>query len=168
MPYKDPEKERERNRKRYAENIEKERERARLKSHRDVLAGKSKERKRKWRIEHPEEYKASQVAYRKTESGKEGVRRHNRKQGLRIQGWTVEAYDAVLLAQDGLCAICKVKLTSGNRADPNKAAADHEHTEPPKPRGILCSLCNSGLGFFKDLPHLLEAAAEYLRKYGKQ
>ena len=45
--------------------------------------------------------------------------------------------------------------------------ADHEHTIPPKPRGLLCGLCNKGLGQFKDDPILLENAAIYLRKWGK-
>ncbi len=39
--------------------------------------------------------------------------------------------------------------------------------ETSKPRGLLCSTCNSGIGMFDDNPALLELAAEYLRKYGK-
>jgi hypothetical protein len=145
MPYKDP---------------EKERERTRLKSHRDVLTGKSRERKRKWRVGHPAEYKASQAAYRKTESGKESVRRNNRKQTLRRWGWTVEMYDSVFAAQSGLCAICR-KPVEGTMQ------ADHEHISPPKPRGLLCNQCNLGLGQFSDDPKTLEEAASYLRRHGK-
>jgi hypothetical protein len=75
-------------------------------------------------------------------------------------GWTLSSYEEVSAAQGALCAICK--LPEKNR----KLAADHRHTDPPQRRGLLCSLCNRMVGFAKDNPLLLEAAAAYLRKYG--
>ena len=75
-------------------------------------------------------------------------------------GWTLELYNEALVAQGGVCAIC-------GQADPKRnLAADHEHTIPPKPRGLLCNSCNTSIGKFNDDPALLEAAAAYLRKYG--
>jgi hypothetical protein len=44
-----------------------------------------------------------------------------------------------------------------------KACIDHDH-ETGKPRGILCRMCNLGLGHFKDSPELLRKAAEYLER----
>ena len=79
---------------------------------------------------------------------------------LKQLGWTLELYGAVSIAQNNVCAVCK-------RPQEGKAlAADHEHISPPKPRGLLCGECNTGLGKFQDSPELLEAAAAYLRKYG--
>jgi protein-arginine kinase activator protein McsA len=40
---------------------------------------------------------------------------------------------------------------------------DHNH-ETDKVRGILCQLCNRGLGHFKDNPQLLSTAITYLEK----
>ena len=47
----------------------------------------------------------------------------------------------------------------------DKAYADHEHIEPPNPRGILCVNCNLGLGNFQDSPELMQAAIAYVKKY---
>jgi phage/plasmid primase-like uncharacterized protein len=44
-----------------------------------------------------------------------------------------------------------------------KLSFDHCHTTN-KPRGMLCTACNHGLGRFRDDPELLEFAAEYLRE----
>lgn len=45
---------------------------------------------------------------------------------------------------------------------------DHDH-RTMKIRGLLCSICNRGLGYFKDSPELLRKAANYLEidKNGK-
>lgn len=69
-------------------------------------------------------------------------------------GITVEAYDALFVAQDGKCAICR---GDGTRA----LAVDHCH-ETGLIRGLLCDSCNNGLGRFRDDADLLLRAAEYL------
>jgi hypothetical protein len=51
------------------------------------------------------------------------------------------------------CAICGEK---------SKLHLDHDH-ENIKIRGLLCSACNTGLGFFKDDIQLLLKAIIYLR-----
>lgn len=60
--------------------------------------------------------------------------------------------------QDGKCAICG--------STPDKLFVDHCH-ETDKYRGGLCLACNSGIGYFRDNPSLLEKAIAYLRKHGK-
>lgn len=82
-------------------------------------------------------------------------------------GISKEEYDRILEAQDG-CAICK------RRSDTNKLlAVDHDHTCCPGKRscgncirGLLCSSCNTGLGFFRDNLDLLIRAIEYLEREG--
>ena len=43
---------------------------------------------------------------------------------------------------------------------------DHDH-ESGKERGLICGLCNSGLGFFRDSTASRSNAIEYLVKSGK-
>ena len=83
-------------------------------------------------------------------------------------GFSEEIFKSRLLTQEGKCDICKkVFSTDGKLPRGVFPHADHKHIEPPKPRGLLCSFCNKGLGFFLDSPAYLESAAQYLRKYGE-
>jgi hypothetical protein len=89
-----------------------------------------------------------------------------RQQHLKPLGWTTEMFDLVFAEQKGKCAICKVELTpTDGKRNGHMACADHEHIVPPKPRGILCSHCNIGIGNLQDSPEILEAAAAYLRRF---
>lgn len=73
-----------------------------------------------------------------------------------VYGMTVEDYQLILAAQDGLCAICKMKPRT------KRLHVDHCH-KTSKVRGLLCSVCNSGvLASAKDNPEILRAAARYL------
>lgn len=76
-------------------------------------------------------------------------------------GITVEAYETLLTAQNGLCAIC-------GQVNPNKSelAVDHDHTTN-KVRGLLCSTCNTGIGHLKDSTELVRRAFNYLAKYAE-
>jgi len=76
---------------------------------------------------------------------------------LKQYGLTQQQYDAMLAEQKGRCAICNEK------AD---LVIDHDH-EGGAVRGLLCYSCNIGLGFFKDRPVVLAAAAEYLDPFHK-
>lgn len=69
-------------------------------------------------------------------------------------GITIDTYNALLEAQNFKCKICGM---SSNR----NLSVDHEHSTG-RIRGLLCGVCNSGLGMFKDSPHLLQKAKEYL------
>lgn len=74
---------------------------------------------------------------------------------------TVDEYDALLLAQDGKCAICQSDKSKTSRTD--RMHVDHDHATG-EVRGLLCDSCNVGLGRFEDDPNLLIAAAMYLVK----
>jgi hypothetical protein len=72
-------------------------------------------------------------------------------------GLTEEDYERMLEEQDRKCMICgDPHGTSGK-----SLAVDHDH-DSGLIRGLLCSRCNPGLGFFRDSPGLLRKAAEYL------
>lgn len=73
-----------------------------------------------------------------------------------VYGMTVADYDAVLAYQDGKCAICGMKPRT------KRLHVDHDH-KTMVVRGLLCSVCNSGvLASAKDDPKILRAAAYYL------
>lgn len=102
---------------------------------------------RSWRADHPEKTRYS-----------------DRKSNLqKLYGMTLEEYNQLLLAQGGVCAICKGP-PSGAGSKNGSFHVDHCH-KTRKIRGLLCSKCNSGLGYLQDDLRLVEAAAGYLRSH---
>ena len=85
-----------------------------------------------------------------------------RKHLKRLAKLSLEEYKSAYCITDNLprCVIC------GTKQGKRKLAQDHCHVLGIK-RGKLCSMCNSGLGMFKDEPSLLVIAAKYLIYYGK-
>ena len=82
----------------------------------------------------------------------------------RTYGLTVEQHVELVAAQGGVCAICEAP-PKGDR----RLAIDHDHSCCPGERscgecvrGLLCSNCNTMLGFAKDNTKTLLAAADYL------
>lgn len=73
-------------------------------------------------------------------------------------GITVETYQETLVAQGGVCAICKERASAYNAV---RMALDHNH-RTGKFRALLCGPCNTGLGMFQDDEIRLRTAAEYL------
>ena len=81
---------------------------------------------------------------------------------------TLDQYYALLEAQGGCCAICRVATPTDIRTD--RFHVDHDHACCPGKRscgncnrGLLCHACNTALGNFRDDPDLLDRAAAYLR-----
>jgi len=72
-------------------------------------------------------------------------------------GITEADYNQMFVNQNGRCLICKNTAEKGKRL-----FVDHCH-ETGKVRGLLCNLCNSGLGFFKDSSANLKNAIKYLK-----
>lgn len=80
-------------------------------------------------------------------------------------GITLEQYAEMLERQHGVCAICE----QGPSHQQKHLDIDHDHACCPRPplcghcvRGLLCRLCNVGLGDFFESIKLLESAIEYL------
>lgn len=65
----------------------------------------------------------------------------------------------MLAAQGGGCAICG-SAAIFDRSH-KRICVDHDHATG-KVRGLLCGCCNLGIGYFKDDPKRIEAAARYL------
>ena len=74
-------------------------------------------------------------------------------------GLSQEGYEAMLKRQNDCCAICDSPSPGGH----GKWHVDHNHSTG-EVRGLLCNLCNSALGKFKDSPTILKAAAAYLER----
>jgi len=72
-------------------------------------------------------------------------------------GLSALEYSAQLMAQGGVCAICRRPPRK------RKLAVDHDHRTGAI-RGLLCWRCNYGLIWYRDLPESLRAAADYLER----
>jgi hypothetical protein len=139
---------RERRRKRYAEDPE---YRARIlasnrahnAAHKDALNARRRERR------------ATDPGYReRCRVGRRGER--GRRATLKLYGLSLEDYDALLLRQNGACAICE-------RKSDRTLCVDHCHSTRVV-RGLLCRTCNLGLGYFRDEAALFRKAIAYLRR----
>lgn len=67
-------------------------------------------------------------------------------------------YDSLLIKQGNACAICRA-IDFGKLGP----VIDHCHATK-RVRGILCDICNRGLGYYKDSEELLLSAARYIRE----
>ena len=74
---------------------------------------------------------------------------------------SINDYEKLLSDQNGNCKICGLPETSMNKYGVKNLAVDHCHTTG-RVRGLLCSRCNRGLGYFKDDKVLLKKAIKYL------
>ena len=98
-------------------------------------------------------------ACRKILDGKRRVSGYWRAKGLKSNyGMSLQQYEALHQAQGGKCLIC---MTSDPGGQGDKLHVDHNH-ETGKVRGLLCTNCNRGLGFFQDQIENLTNAIQYL------
>jgi hypothetical protein len=68
---------------------------------------------------------------------------------------SLEEYIQMYNNQKGCCAICDIYFPI--------LRIDHDHTTN-KIRGLLCHLCNTGMGLLKDNTEILQRAIKYLNK----
>ena len=66
--------------------------------------------------------------------------------------------DVLIAKQKGVCCIC--------RKVPKRWTVDHNHSTG-KIRGLLCNICNAGLGGFRDSIPTLKRAILYLERKGR-
>jgi len=77
----------------------------------------------------------------------------------RLYGITQEEFKKMLEDQSYCCKVCNTFMAGAD------VHVDHCHITK-KVRGLLCKLCNLGLGYFKDAPSVLRKAAYYLENQG--
>ena len=83
-------------------------------------------------------------------------RRHEQHVGD-TYGITGDEYEALYIAQEGVCAICQ--RATGKR---RRLAVDHDH-DTGYVRGLLCKTCNyKVLGHLRDDTEALQRAIDYL------
>ena len=141
-------------------------------SHREYIEAKTKNTEdwrsrrraalRKYSKKHRERLSVAEKAWR--EANKDRVK-NNTKKWTETKGkaWalkhnynmTIDDYDKMIAKQGHVCKIC------GGTQSTKGLVVDHDH-KTGVVRGILCSHCNSGLGFFKDNVQVLLNAVAYL------
>ena len=99
------------------------------------------------------------LARRRAHSNQPGIREHKRNRELLKYGLTLKTFNALLAGQGGVCVVCG---TSDFSSSPGgHPVVDHDH-KTGVVRGLLCSNCNTAIGFLKNSPQIIRAAADYL------
>ena len=110
------------------------------------------------RLEYQRQWRKLNPDYDKKNRNHEKVRENAWR---RRYGITREDYEQMLKSQEGACAICRTNKVGRNHT---YFHVDHDH-ETGKIRGLLCDLCNRGLGYFKDDFKILYSATIYLKNH---
>ena len=103
--------------------------------------------------------KSSKARYENEPEFRSNAIKRSRRAALKKLGWTPEAVETAKVEQDNCCALCSRIF----EATPH---ADHDH-DTKTPRDLLCGTCNQAIGLLQDSSVMCEAAAAYLRKWGK-
>jgi hypothetical protein len=92
-------------------------------------------------------------------------RDQQRHYGLRrYYGLTIAEYGEKLLAQNGVCAICKKPETAKIGGKVKPLSVDHAHGTGAV-RDLLCATCNHMLGHAREDREILLEAVRYLDKH---
>lgn len=129
-----------------------------LRINKTLCAKHTEERRARWRRKHKPmtaEQHAAKLAYMRQRRTRPGQIEREKRQKLAQYGLTADAFDAMLAAQGGLCAIC------GDRMAGKFLHVDHCHSSG-RVRGLLCTRCNPGIGYFRESIVLLRKAIGYL------
>lgn len=78
-------------------------------------------------------------------------------------GFTQKQVLRLSAEQEFRCAICSERQPPDKKGRPRTLHVDHCH-KTNRFRGLLCAGCNVGLGYFRDNPWFLRAAANYLER----
>ena len=129
---------------------EKARQRTYREKHKEALSAK----KRSWYYANRERAKRVSLAWYR--ANKDHVAEYKRRCAY---GLPAGAFDERLVAQNRSCVICYSPFGATRNIH-----TDHDHVTH-RFRGLLCSHCNRGLGYFRDNPLFLRVAADYLERH---
>ena len=120
---------------------------------------------KEWSVKNPEKIREINLKNREKRKqfykSPEGVESSRKAHLKRVFGISLEQYDEMSKKQKHKCAICgKPEMNNKNKV----LCVDHNH-KTGAIRQLLCGLCNSGLGAFKDDKKLLKKAIKYLKKH---
>lgn len=105
----------------------------------------------KYRKENPELIRAQRKErYRKNKH------KHREKRLAALYGLQPGEFERMLEAQQGRCAICSLPLRPGRATN-----VDHDHSTG-RVRALLCTPCNTAIGFMEDDVDRIYRAAEYV------
>lgn len=126
---------------------------------------KKAEATREARRADPKKVEADRAHKRKHKANlSEAVKRQrSRNETIRNYGVSPEWYEAKLVEQGGVCAICKLPESFVNKRSGGikLLCIDHDH-DTGKVRGLLCQKCNVALGNMGDDPKRVRNLARYL------
>jgi hypothetical protein len=104
--------------------------------------------KKSWRSEHRKKYP-------------EKAKARDRSSDLQKNyGISIKEYDEMLRIQDGRCGCCGIHQSRFVR----RLHVDHDHATG-KIRGLLCTQCNPGIGYFQHSIERLKLGVAYLEKF---
>jgi hypothetical protein len=118
------------------------------------FANLSEEEKQR-RYQRDKEWKAANV---------ERMRISWHRAKLKKYGMTQQDYEQLLLAQNGVCAICRREERGKVNGRTLPLSIDHDHTTG-RVRGLLCGKCNTSLGGFEDNQTFIMSALTYLQRH---
>jgi hypothetical protein len=134
----------------------KEKEKSRIRRNKDKDAYNLEQRE--YRRKNPEKFKQYSV------KRKDWSKVYSRKRTIEKYGITEEQYNQMLLKQEGKCALCEEPIKS-------QINIDHCH-KTGVVRGLLCSYCNTTLGYVEKniaiRPDIFDRITKYLKIQSNQ
>lgn len=85
----------------------------------------------------------------------------------RTYGLTMQTFGEMLVAQGGVCGICKLPPEPTKAGRPMRLCVDHNH-KTGKIRGLLCIKCNVFIGSARESKEILNRAISYLEHHNGQ
>jgi len=83
---------------------------------------------------------------------------------LRKYGLSLDRYDALLLSQDGACAICRKLAKDFLQVDHDHQCCQGQRSCGRCIRGLLCRTCNTAIGLFHDDRQIIQRVLSYLAR----
>jgi hypothetical protein len=134
---------------------------------------------REWRSKNRDRYNAYQRKYGKNYRNRPNVKEALRKSQNKFHkenplasrnfmlkhyyGITIQQFNDLLEKQNNVCAICKQPPKRIFHVDHDHDCCKGRNACGKCVRGLLCELCNRGLGQFQDDLEILEGAVAYLK-----